>query len=223
MTAHFGAVIFDNDGVLVDSEPLANSILASLLTEYGLVMTAEECMAEFLGSSLDRVRVRVTERMATAVPEDFEARYHDLLLAEFRAALRPVTGIDSVLRALSAAGVGLCVASSGTRERVRVALETTGLAGWFGDRVVTIEDVDRGKPAPDLFLRAAEIVGVTPRQCAVIEDSALGVEAAMAAGMTAFGYAGRTPAGQLGDARGGVVSDMESLGLLLGVSVPPPG
>ena len=219
--AHFGAVVFDNDGVLVDSEPLANSILASLLTEYGLVMTAEECMAEFLGSSLDRVRVRVNERMA--VPDDFEARYHDLLLAGFRAALRPVAGVDCLLRALSAAGVGLCVASSGTRERVRVALDTTGLAGWFGDRVVTIEDVDRGKPAPDLFVRAAAIVGVMPQRCAVIEDSALGIEAAMAAGMTAFGYAGRTPAGLLGAARGGVVTDMESLGLLLGVSVPPPG
>ena len=166
MTARFGAVIFDSDGVLVDSEPLANSILASLLTEYGLPMTAEECMAEYLGASLNRVRVRVTERMAAPVPDDFEARYHGLLLAEFRRALQPVAGVERLLRALSTAGVGLCVASSGTRERVQVALETTGLAEWFGDRMVTIEDVARGKPAPELFVRAAEIVGVTARRAA---------------------------------------------------------
>ncbi|MDP9074627.1 MAG: HAD-IA family hydrolase, partial [Actinomycetota bacterium] len=216
MSPRFGVVIFDNDGVLVDSEPLANRILSSLLSEYGLVMSAEQCMEEFLGSSLAQVRDRVSSRLATAMPADFEARYHAQLLAGFGADLRPVDGVADLLGALDAAGVTLCVASSGTRERIAVALASTGLAAWFDDRVVSVDDVARGKPCPDLFLEAARVANAKPESCAVVEDSAAGVEAALAAGMTPFGYAGLTPAERLAGARGGVVDSMAGLGVLLG-------
>jgi beta-phosphoglucomutase-like phosphatase (HAD superfamily) len=107
------------------------------------------------------------------------------------------------------------VASSGTHERIRLALATTGLLDRFAGRIFSAQDVARGKPAPDLFLHAAERLSVPPSRCAVIEDSPLGIEAANAAGMTAFGYAGLTPAARLGHARGGVFDSMARLPALL--------
>lgn len=208
----FDLVIFDNDGVLVDSEEHANQILADLLTGYGLPMTREACVAEFLGSSLASVRARVAARRSAPLPADFEDRYHTRLFEAFRTRLTAVPGVAAALDRIP---IPTCVASSGTRERIRLALASTGLLERFAGRIFSAQDVPRGKPAPDLFLHAAGTLGVSPARCAVVEDSPVGVEAANAAGMTAFGFARLTPAAWLGRAAGGVFNSMDRLPALL--------
>jgi HAD superfamily hydrolase (TIGR01509 family) len=214
--ARFGLVIFDNDGVLVDSEWHANEVLAELLTEYGLPCTRERCVEEFMGSSLATVRQRVETARGCRLPQDFEERYHARLFAMFRAGLRPVPGVAEMLDRVA---IPVCVASSGTHARIRLALATTGLLDRFAGRIFSAEDVTRGKPAPDLFLHAAQALGVRPAGCAVIEDTPVGIDAAHAAGMTAFGFARMTPRARLAHASGGVFDAMTELpDLLAGAS-----
>ncbi len=213
--AGFELIIFDNDGVLVDSEPVANQVLASLLTEYGFRCTPEESIATFMGHSMPQVRAMVEERLGRPVPADLEARYIEQLFPTFERSLRPIPGIEDALRAIDQT---VCVASSGTHERIRLTLGATGLWDRFGGRVFSAQDVVRGKPAPDLFLHAAASLGVDPRRCAVVEDSPAGVTAANAAGMTSFGFARLVPAERLGHATGAVFSDMRRLPGLLQAS-----
>jgi HAD superfamily hydrolase (TIGR01509 family) len=207
----FGLIIFDNDGVLVDSEPLANDVLAGLLNEYGLPMTVDQCVAEFMGCTLASVRAQVSARLGRPLPADFEARYHDGLFGRYEAGLVAVPGVASALERI---GALTCVASSGSRQRIEVSLTLTGLIDYFDGRLFSADEVVHGKPAPDLFLLAARSLGVAPNTCAVIEDSPLGIEAAAAAGMTSFGYAGRTPPARLAGASV-VFTDMADLPALL--------
>lgn len=206
-------VIFDNDGVLVDSEPAANRVLAGLLGDCGYPVTFDGCVSRFMGSSLARVRQVVEDETGTRLPDDFEDRYHAGLFAAFRAGLPAVAGVVGVLDELDRRGVPFCVASSGTHERIRLALSTVGLLDRFPeDRIFSAEDVAHGKPAPDLFLRAAAQLAVEPSRCLVIEDSPLGVAAARAAGMGVIGYAAMTPADRLADADAdAVVETMDEL------------
>jgi HAD superfamily hydrolase (TIGR01509 family) len=208
----FDLVIFDNDGVLVDSEWHANGILAGLLTEAGLPCTREECIRDYMGSSLTRVREMAEVRLGRGLPRNLEDRYHAQLFEAFRTTLTAVPGVAPVLARLA---TPTCVASSGTHERIRLALTTTGLLRHFEGRIFSVEDVARGKPEPDLFLHAAQALGVRPERCAVIEDSPLGVEAANRAGMTAFGFARMTPAARLEAAAGGIFASMDELLALL--------
>jgi HAD superfamily hydrolase (TIGR01509 family) len=208
----FDLVIFDNDGVLVDSEGHANQILSDLLGECGLALGREACIAAFMGSSLGSVRRDVETRLGRALPADFEDRYHARLFEVFRSELAPVPG---VLEALDRIDAATCVASSGTHERIRLALTTTGLWPRFAGRIFSAQDVPRGKPAPDLFLHAARALGARPSRCAVIEDSPVGIDAANAAGMTAFGFARMTPLERLRHATGGVFATMAELPALL--------
>ncbi len=192
------AVIFDCDGVLVDSEAISNRILAEQLTAIGLPMTAEESVAAFMGRSWQTIVVDVEQRLGRPLPEDFSRRYLDVSFEAFASQLEPVAG---VLAALDAIDLPMCVASSGTHEKIRFTLGHTGLLERFEGRIFSATDVERGKPAPDLFLHAAASMGWEPRDCAVVEDSPAGVEAVRAAGMTALGYAAVTPAAQLEGAR----------------------
>ncbi len=208
----FDLVIFDNDGVLVDSEPHACRVLAGLLTRHGLPTTEEEAFADYTGMSLATTRARAESLLGRALPPDFEDAYHRRLFDAFRAALRPVPGVAEVLARIA---MPTCVASSGAHARIRLALETTGLLVHFDGRIFSAQDVTRGKPAPDLFLHAARTLGANPARCAVIEDSPLGVEAANAAGMTAFGFARAMPAARLAGATGGVFASMHELPRLL--------
>jgi len=206
----FDLVIFDNDGVLVDSEPHAQRVTAALITELGFPMTPADCATQFLGASLGTIRAWVAARVS--VPDDFDTIFHTRLYAAYASGLRAMPG---VMAALAAIRTSTCVASSGHHERIRVSLQATGLWPHFAGRVYSAQDVTRGKPAPDLFLHAAQACGVAPARCAVVEDSRAGVEAANAAGMTAFGFARVTPAALLGDATGGVFADMQALPALL--------
>jgi HAD superfamily hydrolase (TIGR01509 family) len=208
----FDLVIFDNDGVLVDSEWHANGILADLLTEFGLPCTREDCMREYIGSTLTRVREIAEARLGRSLPGELEERYHERLFDAFRTKLTPVPGVAQALERIA---TPTCVASSGTHERIRLALTTTGLLPRFEGRIFSAQDVARGKPEPDLFLHAARSLGATPERCAVIEDSPLGVAAANRAGMIAFGFARMTATERLRDATGGVFESMDELPALL--------
>jgi HAD superfamily hydrolase (TIGR01509 family) len=198
----YDLVIFDNDGVLVDSEPLSNRILAAYLTELGHPTTYEDSIRDYMGAAVHRVHDLVAERTGRILPPDFDETLHARVFDAFRRDLLPVPGVAAVLEKLAAEGVPYCVASSGSHERIRVALHKTGLYGHFGEqRIFSAQDVGRGKPAPDLFLHAAGAMGFRPGRCAVVEDSSLGVQAAIAAGMDAYAFIAMTPAERLAGAR----------------------
>ncbi|MFJ8938073.1 HAD family hydrolase [Streptomyces sp. NPDC102365] len=197
----YDLVIFDNDGVLVDSEPLSNSLLAAYLTELGHPTSYEDSLRDYMGAAMHRVHDLVAERTGQRLPDDFDDVFHRRVFAAFERELEPVPGVVEVLEKLTADGIPYCVASSGSHERIRVGHRKTGLDRWFDDgRVFSSQDVGRGKPAPDLFLYAAERMGVPPEKCLVVEDSPLGVRAARAAGMDVYGFTAMTPAERLADA-----------------------
>jgi len=209
-------VIFDSDGVLVDSEVLANTVLGDLLTRAGRPTTLEQSMERFLGSSLARVRRLVESDGGPPLPPDFEADYETAVFAGFRAGLRAVPGVAGVIAGLD---TDFCVASSGSHERIRLALTTVGLLAAFDGAVFSADDVERGKPAPDLFLHAAAARRARAERCVVIEDSPSGVAAARAAGMTVLAFARLTPAARL-QAADAVFDDMAALPALLAAHAP---
>ncbi|MYV43732.1 HAD-IA family hydrolase [Streptomyces sp. SID1328] len=197
----YDLILFDNDGVLVDSEPISNRHLAAYLTELGHPTTYDESIRDYMGSAMHRVHDIVLERTGERLPVDFDDVFHARVFAAFEEELRPVAGVEGVLEKLTAGGVPYCVASSGSHERIRVGHRVTGLDRWFDDdRIFSSQDVGRGKPAPDLFLYAAERMGVAPERCLVVEDSPLGVQAARAAGMDVYGFTAMTPPEKLADA-----------------------
>jgi HAD superfamily hydrolase (TIGR01509 family) len=194
----YDLVIFDNDGVLVDSEPISNTLLAAYLTELGHPTSYEDSLRDYMGAAMHRVHDTVLERTGQRLPADFDDVFHARVFAAFERELQPVAGAVQVLEKLAADGVPYCVASSGSHERIRVGHRKTGLDRWFDDgRIFSSQDVGRGKPAPDLFLYAAERMGVPAERCAVVEDSPLGVRAAHAAGMDVYGFTAMTPADRL--------------------------
>ncbi|OLZ60827.1 hydrolase [Streptomyces sp. IMTB 2501] len=194
----YDLVIFDNDGVLVDSEPISNRLLAAYLTELGHPTSYEGAIRDYMGSAMHRIHDLVLERTGQRLPDDFDDVFHARVFAAFERELQPVAGVSGVLEKLAADGVPYCVGSSGSHARIRVGHRTTGLDRWFAEeRIFSSEDVGRGKPAPDLFLYAAERMGVAPERCLVVEDSPLGVQAAVAAGMTVYGFTAMTPAAKL--------------------------
>lgn len=210
----FDLVIFDNDGVLVDSEAVSARIDSGLLAEYGFAITVEECTARFLGRSMASVR-RSVESEGAVVPPEFEDEYHRRLFEAIEDGIDAVPGVVDLIDGVVATGTKMCVASSGDHRRIETLQAKAGLRHYFDGVTFSAEDVTDGKPAPDLFLAAAAAMGVEPARCAVIEDSPAGVAAALAAEMTVLAYAGLTPARLLADANGGVFPTMSALGASL--------
>jgi HAD superfamily hydrolase (TIGR01509 family) len=206
-------LIFDCDGVLVDSEPVANRVLHQQLRGLGLDIGLEESTRTFTGLSMTSCVVLVERMLGCRVPDDFVAELRRRTTEAFCGALQPVRGVESLLRRV---GTPYCVASSSTHARIRSSLDAAGLLRWFADGVIfSAEDVPRGKPAPDLFLHAARRLGYPPDRCTVIEDSVPGVIAARTAGMRVYGYAERTPSRLLGAAGATVVTCMKELAVIL--------
>ncbi|MGW4689465.1 HAD family hydrolase [Streptomyces sp. NPDC004244] len=211
----YDLVIFDNDGVLVDSEPVANTILAGYLTELGHPTSYEDSIRDYMGAAVHRVHDLVLERTGQRLPADFDETLHARTFAAFERELTPVPGVVDVLRALAAQSAPYCLASSGSHARIRVGHRAAGLTRWFGEEVIfSAQDVGRGKPAPDLFLHAARTMGVDPARCAVVEDSPLGVRAAVAAGMDVYAFTGMMPAERLTGATAHFADMKELPGLL---------
>ncbi|MEE4494051.1 HAD family hydrolase [Streptomyces sp. BE230] len=206
-------VIFDCDGVLVDSEKICVKVDALIMADLGCVFTEAEIIERFVGSSTEVYTAAVEERLGRRLEKGWQQRYEHLYDAAFEAELTAVDGITDVLNRLT---TGVCVASNGDHAGIRRSLDITDLTGHFENRIFSAADVRRGKPAPDLFQHAARSLGVAPERCAVIEDSAYGVQAARAAGMRAFGYCGGlTPAGRLEGPGTVVFDDMRVLPELL--------
>lgn len=208
----FDGVLFDCDGVLVDSERITSRVWAGLLTGIGLPTTTEQSLATYLGNSMARCIEIVTEKLGHTPPSDLLPRFYADVKVALETEVTPVDGIIDVLDALDAAGVGYGVASNGEHEKMRTTLGTTGLLSRFEGRRFSAVDVARPKPAPDLFLHAARTLGFDPSRTLVIEDSPLGVQGAFTAGMTVIGYAELVSAERL-VAAGAVhtVSDMREL------------
>ena len=207
-------VIFDCDGVLVDSEHVAVKVDVEVFAALGLTLTEKEVIERFVGRSDKDIASQLEAELGRALPADWEEEYTPLYREAFASQLQPV---DGVIEALDEITIPCCVASSGTHEKLRYTLGLTGLYERFAGRIFSVTEVARGKPAPDLFLHAARQIGVDPRRCAVVEDSRWGVEAARAARMRAFGYAGGlTPAERLAGPGTTVFENMRELPRLLG-------
>ena len=179
-------IIFDCDGVLVDSELLSCRCLSEMLAEFGLELGVEQALELFLGRSTAAIGQYYRER-GQVLPDDFLPRLKARVLGTFAGALQPIPGVGAVVSALK---MPCCVASSSDIDRVSLSLDVTGLRTYFEGRLYTAQMVKHGKPAPDLFLYAAEKMKADPKRALVIEDSVSGVQAAKAAGMTVWGFVG---------------------------------
>ncbi len=197
-------VIFDCDGVLVDSERLAIEVDVAVLARLGWTLTEAEVIERFVGVSDSHFRGEVARHLGRTLSHDWEAEFEPLYRSAFEAGLRPVEGI---VEALDRITLPTCIASSGTHEKMRFTLGLTGLYHRFHGRIFSATEVAQGKPAPDLFLHAAERMGVAPAACAVVEDSAMGVAAARAAGMRVLAYAGGVTAAAKLQGPGTIVFD----------------
>jgi HAD superfamily hydrolase (TIGR01509 family) len=178
------AILFDFDGVIADSEVLANRVLAEFITELGSPCTLEDCLGRYAGLRWADAVPLIERDIGGRLPEDFPSRIRDRIHARYDTELRAVEGVETFLARFSE--VPRCIASSSSLKGIAHCLEILGLAQHFTN-VFSAEQVPRGKPNPDLFLFAAEKMGVAAAQCLVIEDSVNGVKAAVAAGMTAIG------------------------------------
>jgi HAD superfamily hydrolase (TIGR01509 family) len=179
-------IIFDCDGVLVDSEVLSCRCLSKVLAGYGIDLGLDQALDLFLGRSITAV-VEHYKALGRPTPEQFSTELTAAVRTAFLSALCPIEGVNSVLEGLQ---IPYCVASSSDVDRVSLSLSLTGLAPHFDGRLYTSQMVERGKPAPDLFLYAAEKMRADPRRTLVIEDSVSGVVAGKAAGMTVWGFVG---------------------------------
>jgi HAD superfamily hydrolase (TIGR01509 family) len=215
-------VIFDCDGVLVDSERLAVRVEVAVLAELGWPLSEAEVVERFMGRSAAVMAEAIRERLGRGLPDDWQDRFDRGYRAAFDAELAPV---DGVVEALDRIDTPTCVASSGSHDTLRRTLGLTGLYPRFEGRIFSADEVATGKPAPDLFLHAAARLGAEPSACAVVEDSRYGVEAARAAGMRAFGYTGGglTPPDRLAGPGTVLFDDMRQLPELLAAAASDGG
>jgi HAD superfamily hydrolase (TIGR01509 family) len=180
-------VIFDCDGVLVDSEVLSCRAHAEMLTRHGYPITADQVLVRFLGVSDREARMTVEAELGRSLPDDFEAQINEAALRRYADDLRTIPFVDEAIAAIP---LPKCVASSGTPEKIRHGLRCAGLYDLLAPNIFSATEVKRGKPAPDLFLFAAEQMRASPARCVVIEDSVPGISGARAAGMTVLGFHG---------------------------------
>jgi HAD superfamily hydrolase (TIGR01509 family) len=211
-------VIFDCDGVLVDSEVISNEVLARMLTQEGLPTMLSEARRACQGLLLTDVRDRAQARLGRPFPPDWVAEYEHERDEAFRRELKPVDGAAEAVQRVKTAGMKVCVASQGQMAKTRLTLGLTGLRDLFPPGALfSAYDVPRPKPDPALFRHAAATMGVQPSACTVIEDTPSGVTAAVAAGMRAIGYAADSDEHALRDAGAEIIRSLDSLPELLGL------
>ena len=183
----FDLVIFDCDGVLIDSEPIANAVFSRMLATVGIEMSPAEVMRRFVGRSRDTCIAMAGEMRGSPLPPDFAQKWDDALHEALEREVRPVEGIPELLRSLP---IPYCVASNGEPSHMQRGLRAAGLMPLVEGRLFSARQVANPKPAPDVYLFAAKAMGAQAARCAVVEDTATGVKAGIAAGMTVYGYVG---------------------------------
>lgn len=214
----FELVVFDCDGVLVDSEVIAVRVDQLVLADLGWELELEEIVERFVGKSEANFIATVEQQLGIELAEGWDGKYEPWYRQAFE---RDLVAVDGIVEALDRLGLPHCVASSGSHAKMQRTLGQTGLLDRFEGRIFSATEVPNGKPAPDLFLHAADRLGTHPARCAVVEDSAYGVQAARAAGMHVFAYAGGvTPAGRLSGPGTTVFHDMRDLPELIAAGRP---
>ena len=183
----FKHIIFDCDGVLIDSEEISMGIDQSLLASHDVHISEAEMHRRFVGKTFQAMIDEIEAERGITLPIDLEARKDDLMVAAYKRDLKPIAGVAD---ALASIGLPKSIGTNGPRARALLALQVTGLKPHFDERLTTFEDVERGKPFPDVYLLAAKRAGFEPAQCIVVEDSLTGVTAAVAAGCLALGFTG---------------------------------
>ena len=212
-------VVFDCDGVLVDSETISNEVLARMLSGEGLPTTLAQSRSRYQGLLLEDIRLRAQEQLGRALPSDWMEDYERARSEAFVRSLKPIDGAAEAIERIRAVGLKACVASQGKFEKIRLSLELTGLAHLFADEeVFSAYMVARGKPHPDLFLHAASQMSVEPAACVVIEDTPSGVQGAVAAGMSVLGYEADSDAAALRAAGARTFASLHELPGLLGIA-----
>lgn len=193
----FDLVIFDCDGVLVDSEPLANKVYVQMLAEYGYNVNYDEYLRKFSGAAIVTRLASTSKQLNWTPPSDFYSVFNSRLSVLAKTELKPVEGIHELLESLS---VPVCIASNGSPEEIKLRLKIAKLTEYFGDSIFSALDVPNPKPAPDVYLAAARAFNIPPSRCIVIEDSVPGVTAAVRAGIKVYGHAACTDADTLKEA-----------------------
>ncbi|QET03058.1 HAD family phosphatase [Cupriavidus pauculus] len=214
--SRFDCVIFDCDGVLVDSEPLVHRLLNQMLNELGIAITLEESVRWFLGRTVREELPEIERRRGAPLPDNWLSTWLARRNAMLEAEVEAIPHVRDAITAIAATGMPICVASGADRVKVKLQLTRTGLVELFQqddrEHIFSSTEVERSKPAPDVYLLAARTMGVDPSRCAVVEDSPAGITAGVAAGMTVFGYAARNDAGMLREAGASTTfTDMRAL------------
>jgi HAD superfamily hydrolase (TIGR01509 family) len=184
-----GLVILDFDGVVADSEIISLSSLRAALSEFGLHLKPDQVRHRYLGVAIDKIERDIDKESPLGTSAGFSQIWHNTLFERFRSELIPVPGLVDLLNRIEVRGLPYCIASSSTFERIGIALDAMGLTKRF-KHIFSAQQVERGKPAPDLFLHAAKGFDILPGKCVVVEDSPHGIRAAKAAGMCAVGFLG---------------------------------
>ena len=204
----YKCIIFDCDGVLVDSEVLGNQVMVDMANEYGANIDIVYAMKNFKGSFLKDCIGQVENILGKPLPEDFEKEYRKRTFEAFKTELKPISGIKEVLQKLE---IPFCVASSGPKEKIKWNLEITGLTGFFGDNIFSCYDIGKWKPDPAIFLYAVDVMGYAPEECLVIEDSIFGVMAAKNGGFDVLGFAADAEDNSFAEQATAVFYDMNKL------------
>jgi HAD superfamily hydrolase (TIGR01509 family) len=213
-------VIFDCDGVLIDSEKISMTVDMALLAENGIHLTETEMYLRFVGPTFEDMVAGLEREYGKTLPPDLAARKDGMMLERYRRDLKPVPGVIPMLRELT---LPKSIGTNGPRDRALEALRITGLAPFFGDRLTTYEDVEYPKPAPDVYQLAAKRAGFNPAHCLVVEDSVTGATAALAAGCKVIGFTGvaHDPAAKTRELKKlGVSHVIHDMGELLGAISP---
>lgn len=185
MSKKYKCIIFDCDGVLIDSESIAIGVLVDMANELGANMDFKESLINLKGKALNLCMDIISKRIKSPLPVHFEQDYRINTFEAFRKDIKPIKGIKKVVENLE---IPFCVASSGPENKIRLNLEVTGLLPYFEDKIFSCYAIQKWKPEPDIFLWAAKTMGFTPNECLVVEDSVSGVKAALAGGFDVFGY-----------------------------------
>ncbi|QDO92687.1 HAD family hydrolase [Formosa sediminum] len=208
----YKCVIFDCDGVLVDSEAISNGILADMANQYGANLDLNAALKLFKGCSMEMCLDKIKAIVTSPIPDDFEAEYRRLSVDAFKSQIKPIAGVKEVVEELHRLNIPFCVASSGLESKMRLNLELTGLLEYFEGHLFSCYTIQKWKPDPAVFLWAAETMGFLPNECVVIEDSYSGVTAAKAGGFDVFGFTAHDIHDQL---KGNATLEFEAMNQLI--------